>query len=84
MQDPNCSAAKAVEAGDETFYECTDKNSPCYQNLCDTEMCLEEDDYTPVNKKECLFKDYYGVCQNDDIYNHGDYCPGHCDFFESK
>ena len=83
MQDKNCSAAKTVELDGEIFYECTDEESPCYQNLCDTEMCFEEGAIS-VNKKECLFKDYYGVCGNDDTYNHGDYCPGHCDYYESK
>ena len=81
-QDPNCSCAKAVEFEGETVYECTEPECPCYQGLCNLDMCCPQDDLE--NDAECIFKDYYGNCGNDDCYNHGDYCPGHCDSFESK
>lgn len=81
-QDPNCSYAKAVEFEGETVYECSDPSCPCYQGLCDLEFCSSQDESS--NDHDCIYKDYYGTCGNDDCYNHGDYCPGHCDAFESK
>lgn len=81
MENPNCRFAKSTEIGDETFYECSKRSSPCYQNLCNTDMCSSDYNNSRSNA-DCMHKDYYGVCQNDDTYNHGDYCPGHCDFYE--
>ena len=80
MENPSCHFAEATEMGGETFYECSKRSSPCYQSVCDTDMCT--DNNNSRSNDDCMHKDYNGLCQNDDTYNHGDYCPGHCDFYE--
>ena len=84
MEKPSCGAAKAVVSGGETFYECSDSDSPCYQNLCNADMCFSDNHNSTRSNADCIHKDYYGICQNDNSYNHGDYCHGHCGDFESK
>ncbi len=42
-QYPNCSCAKAVEFGDETFYECAAPTSRYYESLCNVDICCPND-----------------------------------------
>ena len=82
-QNPNCSAAKAIVLLDgKTAYECSEPRCPCYQDLCDVDECSPNT--SRPRRKECVFKDYNGICKNDDTYTYGNYCPGHCDSYESK
>lgn len=83
MKAPFCNAATpSGEIDGETCYECSEPLSPCYGELCDVEMCMPQN--VTSKKGECIHKDGYDLCSNDDTYNYGNYCPGHCDFYESN
>lgn len=82
-QDPSCEYAKPDEFEGDTVYVCDNPDCPVYKQLCDVYICCPDDDGFE-NPNDCIFKDYNGLCGNDDSYNHGDYCSGRCGDFESK
>lgn len=82
-QDPSCKYANPDEFEGDTVYVCNNPGCPVFQQLCDMNICCPEDD-EDENNHDCIFKDYYGLCSNDNSYNHGDYCSGRCGDFASK
>lgn len=70
--------------GEETQYKSYDRETSEWEYYCVNEDCPTNKPKKSNKSEDCIFTDYFDICKNDDCPYYGQYCSGHCAFYESK